>query len=127
MPFKPPTYKTDCPQCGKELQPVALGPDTAPWLCGPTGCSLGFFACELTATARKSWGHHGFIHGPHSEQLHADRLAEFAQSVSRGTSLREDQIGIASTELLQSLTLNPNVSAAFLALVQTQLTNSGGA
>ena len=125
MPFKPPTYKTDCPQCGKALQPVALSPQTAPYLC--SGCSLGFFACELTPTARKSWGHHGFIHGPHSEQLHADRLSEFTQSVSRGTSLREDQIGIASTELLKTLTLNPNVSVAFLALVQTHLTNSGGA
>lgn len=75
---------------------------------------------------RKKWGNHGFTRGPHEQVLHNARQTEFTQSVSRGTSLREDQIGIASTELLQSLALNPNIDAAFLALVNTQLANKGG-
>lgn len=125
MPFKPLSYSTKCPQCGGHLQPVALDAQTAPWLCNE--CHLGFWAVDLSTDARKSWGHRGFVHDAGSQALHARRLQEHQDALVNGTSLREDQIGVAPLGVLQSALLGPNITPAFKALVQTQITNMGPA
>jgi hypothetical protein len=123
MPFKPPTYSYVCPGCGGPLQPLALDAQTAPWLCDV--CHFGFWATDLGVAARKQWHGQGFTHGADSAQMHSDRMAEFAVAVTNGTSLREDQIGIASVSVLQSAMASASITPAFKALVQTQLTNMG--
>ncbi len=91
MPASTIAYATDCPKCARELQPVALVPDSAPWLCNE--CHLGFWAAELTDEARACYkpplvefaGKDGAVvrRAVQSEWLHAQ---------ARGCSLRPDQL-----------------------------------
>jgi hypothetical protein len=113
-----------CPKCGAPLQPVALGPETAPWLCA--GCSRGFFAAELTPEARAvyrpehdDWGF--TTRAP----IEAAVMLEISDAHDRGTSLREDQFVHTSTEILQGLA-NRKLSASFKVLLVTHISNLGG-
>jgi hypothetical protein len=120
------TYSIACPKCGGRLSPVALDAHTAPWLCNH-GCGLGFWASELDAAAIKLFDPHknGRDSSPESQKVRDNCHAERDLAVIRGTSLREDQLAFAPTSMLQSLVTLPNLDKSFLALVSTQLKNTG--
>lgn len=116
-----PTYLTTCPKCGAQLQPVALDPATAPWLCAND--ARGFWAAELSTSARTVYRprHDDWTLSGARAPIQADVDAEIAQAQSRGTSLREDQISLASAGVLQSVVGRRGVDTAFAALVTAHL------
>jgi hypothetical protein len=120
------TYSIACPKCGGQLSPVALDAHTAPWLCNH-GCGLGFWASELDAAAIKLFDHYknGRDSSHESQKVRDNCHAERDLAVIRGTSLREDQLAFAPTSMLQSLATLPNLDKSFLALINTQLKNTG--
>ena len=105
-----PSYLTSCLQCGGQLAPVALDPQTAPWLCAP--CGLGFFSAELSPAARSTYRplfrDHGT--GPDADAIHATRDAELAEAHVRGTSARLDQIDSLTDGQLAFLAGRKNLS-----------------
>ncbi len=72
----PPT----CPRCGAQLEPVALDPQTAPWLCAlaNNGCAHGWWNAELTSAAHLAYRvpHGDFGHGLVASDISAARIAE---------------------------------------------------
>jgi len=121
-----PTHPTVCPKCGKQLTPIALGADTAPWACFDDG--IGFWSCELTTSARalyrpqyNDWG----LTTARVSML-AEIELEFADAVTRGTSLREDQFTLAPLSQLENLAGRHGLGASFLALLQVEIKNRGG-
>lgn len=99
-------YAVTCPACGGPLQPVALTPQDAPWLCAATSpCHRGFWATHLGVEGRKLYRkhHHDLGHGLASENLMRRIELERAAAHVRGTSLREDQLSIVSLEALKSI------------------------
>lgn len=116
---------TKCPKCQKALTPVALDPQSAPWVCNR--CHLGFFVSELADSARAIFRprHQDWGQGTPASAVRLDADAELDLAEARGTSLREDQIKKASTESLQSLVALCGVSPEFLILVQGELTTRG--
>ncbi len=113
-----PSYSTACPICGGSLQPVALSPATAPWLCNV--CHRAFFASELTQVARDS------VHAPtwtwKQRDVHIDvaskRNDELGEAVLRGVSLRHDQLHIAHPALLSSTLTRRGVDRQFVAFIE---------
>lgn len=85
-------YRTDCPKCGRPLQPVALGPDTAPWLCNE--CHRGFWSAELTDIARGRYRprHHDWGLGTPATAIRHSVQTEWLHAHVRGASLRPDQL-----------------------------------
>ncbi len=122
-----PPFKTDCPKCGAPLTPVALSPDCAPFLC--QGCSLGFFAAELSASSRAlyrpAYGDFGL--GVERVSIHASIALEVADAHARGTSLRHDQFTLTPESVLTTLAANPRVEASFKALLHAHIANTKGA
>lgn len=119
-------YLTTCLSCGAQLQPVVLGPDSPPWLCGPTGCAHAFWACELSPDARRAWkptrrSFHSWAH----PVLDEGRRAEFVAAHRRGTSALPEHLPLLSVAQLQALSSNPRLEASFLSLVQAALKAKG--
>ncbi len=119
------SYQTTCPKCGAQLQPVALGPHTAPWLCA--GCHRGFWACELSSYARSvyrsdkdDWGF-----GQSRQSIQTEVEVEQSQALLRGTSLREDQIGVAHVDVITSLANRMGIAFSFASLLKAELVNRG--
>ena len=110
-----------CPKCGKALQPVALGPETAPWLCAD--CARGYFAAELTTEARALYRPHRDDWGLGSP-LGTLVEKEVADAHLRGTSLREDQFIHTPTDVLTTLAKR-NINVTFKALLEAHLKNVG--
>lgn len=104
------TYLTSCPKCGGQLAPVALDPQTAPWLCA--SCGLGFFAAELSPAARSAYRPQFRDHGTSAHAIHLARDAELAEAHARGTSARDDQIGILDDGQLAFVASRVNVHPA---------------
>lgn len=120
------TYPTKCPSCGASLQPVALDPETAPWLCPIFHPGLrGFFTAELTSGLFRSQ-HSDFGFSPDRLTLREAVHAELAAARLRGSSLREDQIGLADVSLLQFVHDHQQVHESFRALVAAQLASRKG-
>lgn len=109
-----------CPKCGAQLQPVALDPNTAPWLC--RGCRRGFFACELTKEARAIYRPQHDDWGLGLTPLHTPRSQEIAAAHQRGTSLREDQFVHTPISVLTSLAKRAALGPEFQTLLETHLT-----
>lgn len=67
-----------CPKCGRPLDPVDLGPETAPWLC--PDCHLGFFNAELSVVARHLYRprHHDWGRGTPARALREAVAKELA-------------------------------------------------
>lgn len=109
-----------CPACGKPLAPVAHGPASAPWLCYESG--RGFFSAELTTEARAiyrpTYNDWGF--GQAALAVRAQVATELAEAVTRGTSLRPDQLGVATPEQLAFVATLP-LDSAFAPYVQAAL------
>jgi len=83
------TVQTSCLVCGRELVPVALGPDHAPWTCPPPlGCAHSWWSAELTAEARSAWvASRRTFHSAAVPALRAAVRAEQEVARGRGTSL----------------------------------------
>ena len=116
-----PNHPVTCPKCGGQLQPVALDPNTAPWLC-PI-CSRGFWASELTNESRA-------LHRPNHDDfgfapvaLRASVELEIADAQTRGTSLREDQFTLTPTQVLDSLATRPGLDPTFLASLHADISS----
>ena len=102
MPASNNTPINTCPNCGSSLSPIALDPNTAPWLC--SHCKLGWWSTEITPQARAAW--HGPSRSFHWRNAPAIRAAvdqERAEAQSRGTSLRIDQINLFDSTTLATL------------------------
>lgn len=96
-------YQTSCPNCGAQLAPVALDPDTASWLCAH--CALGWWTAELGAEARAAWRpqHRDFGHGPLARDIRAACHRERTEARTRGTSARLDQLALLDKATLDGL------------------------
>jgi len=118
-----PTYPTKCLACGHALDPVALDPDTAPWLCPVVHPGLrGYWACELSSQAPAYRSQHAdFGFGAPAIALRALVDQEHAAAVTRGTSLREDQLGLVPAAVLTRLSALPPGDAAFTAALTAAL------
>jgi len=83
------TVQTSCLVCGRELVPVALGPDHAPWTCPPPlGCAHSWWSAELTAEARSAWvASRRTFHSAAVPALRNAVRAEQEVARGRGTSL----------------------------------------
>ncbi len=107
-----PAYDTTCPHCGGALQPIALDPATAPWLC--VACHIGWWTTELQADVRVQWI-------PASQSFHWRAVPwlistidqEQAAAASVGTSARADQLALFSLETLQTLSSQPTLNRGF--------------
>ena len=118
-----PTYATTCPKCGAQLQPVALDPLTAPWLCPIS--ARGYWASELSASARAAyrpadddWGF-GLSRAP----IAAEIVLEVSDAQMRGTSLRDDQFTLTPLAVLTNLAANRSVNPTFTAQIEVELHN----
>lgn len=112
-----------CPNCGRSLVPVALDPQSAPWMCPSAGgCGRGWWAREIAPDAASAWrsAQHDFGFGVFAQTLRRDVKAEHAAAHERGVSVREDQLPLLDPAALAALLAvwGPRVDAAFLALVQ---------
>lgn len=111
----PPTYLLSCPGCGQQLQPVALGPQHAPWAC--ITCRHGYFVAELTASARAAFRprQFDFGFGKPAQKIAIAVEAELSEALTRGTSLREDQLGLVALSVLSAMQLPKGAFAALIA------------
>lgn len=114
-------YPTVCPNCGGQLEPVVLGPESAPWLCH--GCGLGFWAAELRQSAAWDRGYRCFGHAGMAARVEAVH-AEAVQAVARGSSARPDQLALLPTAVLERLA-QVSSDRTFVAQVQAALTARG--
>lgn len=115
-------YSSACPSCGHQLQPVVLGPDSAPWLC-PV-CRLGFWVAELHQpkawdAAHRCFGHAGLV--ARREAVHAER----SEAHKRGCSVRSDQLGLLSVSQLGHVA-KVSGHKGFVAEVEAVLKQKGG-
>ena len=117
-------YRTDCPRCGKELQPVALDADTAPWLCND--CHRGFWSAELTDVARARYrpARHDWGLGTPAQALRRSVQTEWLAAHGRGTSLRPDQLRMVPRTVLEC-PLPPRTHPDFVAAVANELKARG--
>lgn len=98
-------YLRDCPRCGGELEANVSAPTAPPWRC--PHCFVSWWVAELAPGARRSfrlaqhdWGSRS------SESYKAVRRAvarEQEEAVRRGTSLRREQVGLASPRAIKGL------------------------
>lgn len=122
-----PTYLTSCCACGAELQPHAGHWQSAPWLCG-INCHLGFWTAELQPEARQHYqrgGHHWGHDRDARTRLHLARIKEIEAAHDRGTSAREDQLGVLSVAELAHLVAHFTLADEFKALVEAALKARG--
>lgn len=121
--------RPSCPSCGQPLSPVALHPDTAPWLCpAVTGCAAGFWHAEVTGDGAahyraqfRDWGRDVAV----VARIRAAVSDEYLAAQGRGTSLREDQIAIATTRGLSALRDGGRIHPAMLEQVEAELRRRG--
>lgn len=91
-----------CPNCGSSLSPIALDPNTAPWLC--SHCKLGWWSTEITPQARAAWnGPSRSFHWSNAPAIRAAVDQERAEAQSRGASLRGDQVDLLDSNILLKL------------------------
>lgn len=119
-----PTYPVKCPKCGGTVSPVALDAQTAPWLC--SRCARGWFSCELAVAHllfRQQYGDFGF--GPPAEDLRKQAHQERVDAAVRGTSLREDQLGLTPEDVLKGVATRGHLSPDFAKVVHAHLASRG--
>jgi hypothetical protein len=107
-----------CLICGQLLQPVALGPEHAPWLCNH--CHRGFFHEEL---ARRGYWRRYYRDFGHRGPVQAAVQVELVEAQVRGTSLRPDQLGLVPKEVLLALLAQraPFIEPGFLKEIERAL------
>lgn len=110
------SYHRTCPICGVSLSVNADGPWTPPWRCDP--CRQSWWVSELTQEARAcfrreqcdfGWG------GTKGEKAVRQAVrVECEQAAVRGVSLRREQLGLVSGEILTGLLArHPKILPAF--------------
>lgn len=105
-----------CPLCGKPLLAVALGADTAPWLC--LGDARGFWQAELdAANLLDPVGRH---FGKATAAVQAAMLAERDTAVVRGTSARPDTLPLLTDDQLTQLVTVKDLAAGFVGQVKAE-------
>ena len=113
-------YQTTCPICGSALVPNVAGPHTPPWRCNE--CLQSWWVEELRAEARKAFRIVQRDWGPSNtavaKAVRTNVHNELAVAVNRGTSLRQDQLGLVPKTMLKHVLGAYRVSAQFSALVQ---------
>lgn len=108
-----------CPSCGQPLTHVALGPDSAPWLCTP--CARGFWQAELTPAARDAYRprRHDWGLGDDALSIRQDVVVEARAARARGTSALPEYLVLlpadALAQLAKSARLSADVRAALVA------------
>lgn len=97
------TYLLSCPNCGAQLQPVVLGPDSAPWLCAL--CHISFWVAELSGQARDAWQPTVKCYDWRARREMLDRATadEAAAASLRGTSALPEHLGLLSAGQLSTL------------------------
>ncbi len=112
-------YLRTCLACGGPLVPVALGPETAPWLC--SACCHGWFVCELAGVGRASfrvshrdWGHAA------GRELAKVRDIELAEARQRGTSALPEHLALLDVAQLGMLVKRKRLSGEFRKLVEAE-------
>lgn len=120
-----PNHPITCPKCGAQLQPVALDPYTAPWLCAND--ARGYWATELTTEARALFRPHHDDWGLSTVRVSmaASVELEIADAQARGTSLRPDQFTLTPTSVLSSLASRPGVDPTLVASSHAEVANRG--
>ncbi len=118
-----PTYATTCPKCGAQLQPVALDPLTAPWLCPIS--ARGYWASELSASARAAYkpADDGWGFGASRVVIESGIVLEISDARGRGTSLRSDQFTVTPLAVLTNLAANAGVNPTFTAEIEVERHN----
>lgn len=116
-------YLLTCLICGSQLQPVVLGPDSAPWLCHV--CHRGYWVCELGDDGRRGWERkHRSFKGWAHVVLEPLRGAELEAARERGTSCLPEQLAMLQVAQLQALL--KQVREPFAALVAAAVKAKGG-
>lgn len=93
----------DCPTCGQQLSPHVGMPESPPWVCHV--CRHMYWVCELHGDARAKFrpAFRDFGYGAHNDKLKMDREIEYRDAIKRGCSVREDQLGMLSSDELVAL------------------------
>jgi hypothetical protein len=99
-PFQP-KYRTTCLYCNGVLYPIALDPESAPWVC--VICNHSWWAVELSEESRKQFRANlcDFGFGPHLQILRDKVLVERGEARRRGTSIRLDQVQLLPLSALK--------------------------
>jgi hypothetical protein len=120
-----PSYPTTCPKCGAQLQPVALDPYTAPWLCRI--CARGWWSAELSTSARSIYRqtHGDFGFSPERIAIQASIAIEIEEARVRGTSLREDHFTLTNPSVLANIAHRPGLDPTFAASLKVGIANRG--
>ncbi len=115
-----PTYLTDCPRCGQQLQPHAGQPESTPWVC--SDCKLGFWVEQLKRDARMHYRSHthDWGYGDHVKPLRQAVELEIAHAVKRGTSAREDQLSILTVTQLEHIKTRKKIDPEFMKKVDAE-------
>lgn len=100
-------YLTTCPNCGRELFPIAVvGGGSPPFGCAD--CSRGWWTEELTPRARRSWD--PLSRSFTDPQIEENAAVEHMESNLRGTSVIPDTAVRLPDEVLTSLQRSSVVS-----------------
>jgi hypothetical protein len=119
-------YLTSCPNCGQQLQPVALGPDSAPWACHT--CRLSFWVAELSTAARAAWWPSVQSHDPAVRQatIGPALAAEISAAYARGTSALPEHLPVLPAATLATLAKIVGPGSVFGAQVAAAAKVKGG-
>jgi len=98
-------YHRTCLVCGATLQPNAHGPETAPWRCDI--CCRSYWVAELTQEGRRHFRREqrdfGWGGTPGEVGVRTERDAEVREARARGVSLRREQLGLVSRDVIERL------------------------
>lgn len=107
----------NCPNCGRELDPIAVPGGHPPWACNP--CARAWWDAELERTARTSWD--PLTRGHRSRDVLVDATTEQMAAEMRGTSVTVDTAHLLTDKQLEFLGGHKAVSHAFAEHLRQQL------
>lgn len=116
-------YHRHCPICGAALVPNATNPYTAPWRCDV--CLISWWVSELTQEARaafrvrqEDWG---TLNSASHKAVRAAVHEELARALIRGTSVRQDQLGLIPPATLTAILRQFNINPSFVTAIKAAL------
>lgn len=114
-----------CPHCGNELTPIALGPDTAPWLCA--GCHRGYFNAELTSEARARYRPAARDYGTGKGKVAIRQAVELEVQAARlrGTSALPEHLPFLTVPNLRGVANLRGVQPDMAKAITAELTRRG--
>lgn len=113
-------YLLDCPSCGQQLTPSLGDWQTPPWACHID--HRLFWVEELLPLSRQNFRpqYHDFGYGDHNKGLVARRYAETIAAQLRGTSVREEQLGLLDKGTLEGLMKRKKIDPGFMELIKAE-------